>query len=137
MNDCVFCKIINNELPANKIYEDEKIIAFLDIDPINKGHALLVPKQHYSSTLETPDQVVCNLAIMAKKIAKAIMRATGAHACNIGINNGKESGQVVFHTHWHIMPRFENDGYELWKGKDTTYVDGEAAQVAAKIKNNL
>lgn len=137
MTDCIFCKIIKGELPATKVYEDEKILAFLDIAPINKGHTLIIPKEHYKSTLETPDELIKNIAVTAKKIAKAIMDATGAHACNIGINNGAESGQVVFHTHWHIMPRFANDGYELWKGHDTEYKEDEIKEVAEKIKNYL
>jgi len=135
--DCIFCKIIKGELPSYKIYEDDKILAFLDINPINKGHALVVPKEHYENTLETPDELLAHMAVVVKKISKAVMATTGAQACNIGINNGAESGQIVFHTHWHIMPRFKDDGYELWKGKDSAYVEGEANKIAKKIKQNL
>ncbi|MFA5318200.1 MAG: HIT family protein [Patescibacteria group bacterium] len=135
--DCIFCKIIKGELPSYKIYEDDKVLVFLDINPINKGHALVVPKEHYESILETPDDLVQHIAVAVKKISKAVMGATGAHACNIGINNGAESGQIVFHTHWHIMPRFKGDGYELWKGKDSAYMAGEAEDTAERIKNAL
>jgi len=134
-NTCIFCKIIAGELPSYKIYEDDKIMAFLDIAPVNKGHALVIPKEHYEDTLETPDELLKHMAVTIKKISKAIMKITGARACNIGMNNGAESGQVVFHTHWHIMPRFENDGYKLWQGKDAIYAAGEADRIANEIKN--
>ncbi|PIR93008.1 HIT family protein [Candidatus Falkowbacteria bacterium CG10_big_fil_rev_8_21_14_0_10_43_10] len=137
MADCVFCKIIKGELPSYKVYEDDLIMAFLDINPINKGHTLVVPKEHYKSTLETPDDLVKHLAVITNKISRAVLKATGARACNIGINNGAESGQIIFHTHWHIMPRFAGDGYELWKGKDTTYGEGEIESVAKKIADNI
>jgi len=137
MSNCIFCKIIKGELPSYKVYEDHKIIAFLDIAPINRGHVLVIPKEHYEDTLETPDELLQTMALVVKKISKAVMIATGAHACNIGINNGAESGQIIFHTHWHIMPRFKGDGYELWKGHDTEYKDNEASEVAEKIKHNL
>jgi histidine triad (HIT) family protein len=135
--DCIFCKIVAGELPSYKVYEDGNVLAFLDIAPINKGHVLVIPKKHYETTLETPDELVTHLALTVKKIAAAVMHATGAHAVNIGINNGAESGQVVFHTHWHIMPRFSGDGYELWKGKDTAYGEGEANIIAQKIAEKL
>ena len=135
--DCIFCQIIRGELPSYKIYEDDKIVAFLDIAPVNKGHALVVPKEHRENIVETPDELLRHIVVTAKRLSKAIMNATDAPACNIGINNGRESGQVVFHTHWHIMPRFAGDGYELWKGKDTTYAAGEAAGLAEKIKHSL
>src|SRR3989338_7378870 len=134
--DCIFCQIIRGELPSYKIYEDDKIVAFLDIAPVNKGHTLIVPKEHYENTLETPDELLQHIVVTAKKLSQTIMEVTGAPAYNIGINNGRESGQVVFHTHWHIMPRFAGDGYELWKGKDATYGAGEAAGLAEKIKHS-
>lgn len=137
MEDCIFCKIIKGELPSRKIYEDDIVIAFLDINPINKGHTLVIPKEHYHSTLETPDEILKHIAVVVKKITLAIMKATDSHGCNIAINNGEVSGQIIFHTHWHIMPRFENDGYELWKGTDTTYEKGEEDVLTEKIKEEL
>jgi len=139
-NECIFCKIIKGELPSYKVYEDNKILAFLDINPINKGHVLVLPKEHYEDTLKTPDELLSSMAVIVKKISKAVMSATGARACNIGINNGAESGQIIFHTHWHIIPRFADDGYELWQGKDSVYKDREAEKIKEKIitfsKNN-
>ncbi len=135
--ECIFCKIIKGEIPSYKVYEDDKIIAFLDINPTNKGHTLVAPKEHYENTLETSDKLVAHLAVVSKIISKAVIRATGTHACNIGINNGAESGQIIFHTHWHIIPRFANDGYQLWQGKDVIYAEGEAQEIAEKIKRKI
>ena len=135
--DCVFCKIVAGELPSYKIYEDDLVLAFLDINPINIGHTLIIPKKHYHSTLETPDELIKHIAVIVKRLAQAIVIATEADGCNIGINNGEASGQIVFHTHWHIMPRFKNDGYQLWQGDDTTYNHGEADDIAEKIKVEL
>jgi len=137
MSDCLFCKIVKGEIPCYKVYEDDKILAFLDINPINIGHTLIIPKEHYKSTLETPDELIKHIAAATKKIAKAVLEVTEAKGCNIGINNGEVSGQIIFHTHWHIMPRFPNDGHELWKGKDTMYKNGEAEELAGKIKNEI
>jgi len=137
MSDCIFCKIVKGEIPCNKVYEDDKILAFLDINPINKGHTLIIPKEHYESTLETPDELIKHIAVAVKRIAKAVLEATGAKGCNIGINNGEVSGQLIFHTHWHIMPRFPGDGHELWKGNDTAYAKGEVEKMAKNIKDKI
>ena len=135
MSDCLFCKIVRGKIPSYKVYEDDKVLAFLDINPINIGHTLVIPKEHFESTLETPDELIKHIAVVTKKIAIAVLAATGAKGCNIGINNGEVSGQDIFHTHWHIMPRFPNDGHELWQGKDTMYKEGEAEKLAEEIKN--
>lgn len=134
-NDCIFCKIISGEIPSYKVYEDDKVLAFLDINPINPGHTLLIPKEHYENTLETPDELLQHMLATVKKITPAILQAVGVEAWNLGVNSGKESGQIVFHTHWHIMPRFESDGHQHWHGKP--YQEGEAEEVTKKIKNNI
>ena len=114
--ECIFCKIVSGEIPAAKVYEDGEMLAFLDHNPINPGHTLLIPKEHYDNLAETPPEVAANLMRAVPDLAKAIMKAVGAPAFNLGVNNGKEAHQVVFHTHLHIMPRHEGDGYEHWKG---------------------
>lgn len=114
---CVFCKIAAGVLPSHKIYETETVMAFLDINPINPGHAMIIPKEHYKDLLDAPEEVVALIAKTARKIAPAILKAVGAEDFNLGVNNGPDAGQAVFHSHWHIMPRFPGDGYEPWKGK--------------------
>jgi len=135
MSDCIFCKIVAGEISAIKIYEDEKILAFLDINPVDPGHTLVVPKKHYENFSETPNEFLSAMMPVIDKISKAAMKATGAEGFNLALNNGKAAGQVVFHTHFHIMPRFPGDGHELWKGKP--YAEGEMEEIADKIKENL
>jgi histidine triad (HIT) family protein len=131
MNDCIFCKIIKGEIPANKIYEDENSLAFLDITPTNPGHILLIPKKHYENLYDLPNETLKQLAPIIKKIAIAAKKGVQAEGINIGMNNEKSAGQLVPHAHFHIIPRFSNDGHRLWKGK--SYPEGQAEKIAEKI----
>ncbi len=83
--DCVFCKIINGELPSDKIYEDDKFLAFLDISPVNKGHTLIIPKEHYENLIATPDELARELLVIAKKVAIAVKEETNADGINFGV----------------------------------------------------
>ena len=120
MNDCLFCKIIKKEIPADFVYENDKIVAFLDIHPCNKGHTLVVPKEHHADLLETPDDVLGDILCRTKKIAPAIMKAVNAEGFNSIFNTKPAAGQVVFHTHMHIIPRYKDDGLKHWPEKPTT-----------------
>ncbi len=133
--DCIFCKIITGELPATKVYEDNDCLAFLDIYPVNPGHTLLIPKQHYDDLLSTPSEVVGKLYQAAQKVARGVMVGVGADAFNLGLNNGRAAGQVVFHTHIHIIPRLSADGLALWKQNE--YKEGQMAEVGKKISQAL
>ena len=135
MKDCIFCKIIAEEIPSSKVYEDPKILAFLDIKPVNPGHTLIIPKEHFESIHDTPDELVAKMSVIAKKVAGSIQKNLGAEGVNIGMNNGKAAGQVVFHAHIHVMPRYSTDSYKLWLGKE--YKNGEREAVAEKIKNGF
>lgn len=134
--NCLFCKIIAGEIPSEKVYEDEHSFAFLDIKPINPGHALLVPKKHFANLYEMPDEILAGLAPTIKKLGVAIKKAVSADGINIGMNNDSAAGQLVFHAHIHIIPRFKNDGYEHWHGRPYKN-NTEIAEVANKIKSNL
>lgn len=132
---CLFCKIVRKEIPANIIYENDQVLAFLDIRPVNPGHTLVIPKEHYEHCLETLDDILAEIMKTVKKITPAILRAVGAEAFNLGTNCGRVAGQVVFHTHFHIMPRFPEDGHHLFHGRE---VDHEELQkVAQKIKASI
>lgn len=135
MNNCIFCKIIAGELPATKIYEDADVFGFLDIKPVNPGHTLVIPKKHFENIHDTPDDVCAKAMIAAKKIAGAIQKNLGAEGVNIGMNNGHTAGQLVFHAHIHVMPRYGKDSFKLWAGKE--YKTGERELVAEKIRLNL
>jgi len=133
--DCIFCKIIKGEIPTQtKIYEDKNTFVFLSNGPLNFGHALVIPYHHYESVLELPDEVFCQMAPILKKTALAVKAATEADGFNITINNGKASGQAIFHAHFHVIPRYHNDGYKSWEN-DKKYKAGEDKAMAEKIKS--
>lgn len=134
--DCLFCKIITGEIPSEKVYEDERSFAFLDIKPINPGHTLLVPKKHFANIYETPDDVLVGLAPTVKKLSIAVKKAVKADGVIVSMNNEPAAGQVIFHAHIHIVPRFKNDGYEHWHGKPYEN-NTEMAGVVSEIKSNL
>lgn len=134
MESCIFCKIIKGELPCTKVYEDADVFAFLDIKPVNPGHTLVIPKKHYENIHDMPDELVGKVAIAAKKIADAILKI-GAKGINIGMNNGAHAGQIVFHAHIHVMPRYGKDKFSLWVGKE--YDRNEREEVAQRIRQAL
>ncbi|MDO8594052.1 MAG: HIT family protein [bacterium] len=134
MESCIFCKIIEGEIPCTKVYEDAETFAFLDIKPVNPGHTLVIPKKHFVNIHDMPDELFGKVAIGAKKVADALLKI-GVKGVNIGMNNGKDAGQMVFHAHMHVMPRYGNDKFSLWVGKE--YDGNERELVADKIKAKL
>jgi histidine triad (HIT) family protein len=133
MNDCIFCKIISGEIPAAKIYEDEQALAFLDVNPNNHGHTLVVPKEHAKNILDITEDSLSSMMPAVKKVSRAVFEGMGAAGLNITMNNERPAGQVVFHLHIHIIPRFVDDGLRVWTRK-TPYKEGEMEQVAEKIR---
>jgi len=130
-NDCVFCKIIAGRIPSSKVYEDDSIIAFLDIAPVNPGHTLIVPKVHYPDFLSTPPKLATQMLAVLWRIVPAVLKVTKAPAFNVGINNGRAAGQLVDHVHFHLMPRHKGDGLKSWK--NGSYAPGEAFRLAQQI----
>ena len=116
--NCIFCQIINGDLPCYKVYEDNETLAFLDISPVNPGHCLVIPKSHFVNVFSAPAEDWCRLALTTQKIALAVKHACDADGINIHINNEEAAGQKVFHSHVHIIPRFSNDNLTLWEGKN-------------------
>ncbi len=106
---CLFCKIINQEIPASILYEDETTLAILDIAQATKGHTLILPKAHYPSLLEIPEDLANQMLTTAVKVSKLLMVALQAEGCNILTNINEVAGQTVFHAHIHILPRYKND----------------------------
>ena len=130
--DCVFCKIISGELPSNKIYENSEVLVFLDISPINLGHSLVVPKKHFDNIYETPAEILAHMITAAKIGSMAIKSKMKAEGINVTMNNDSVAGQIIFHSHMHIIPRFQNDGLGMWKSK-IQYKEGEGREVAERI----
>ena len=110
-NDCVFCKIVAKEIPAHILFEDEKTLAFLDINPMNSGHALIIPKTHASDVFEIAHEDWLAVMSTVHTLARAIERTLSPAGINIVMNNRSAAGQVVFHAHVHIVPRKVQDGH--------------------------
>lgn len=132
MNDCLFCKIVAGEIPSYKVYEDENFLAFLDINPINQGHVLVIPKEHSKNMLEMEDKLAGELMILIKKLAQHIKKKLNADGINIMSNIDAQAGQIIFHTHFHIIPRFKNDGFKHWNG--VKYEENEALKIQEILK---
>lgn len=113
MNNCIFCKIINKEIPSNVVYEDEDFLAFLDIAKSTNGHTILIPKKHSKNILECDDDLLAKMIVVAKRIAQKFIDKLGAEGCNILTNCNEVAGQTCFHFHIHIIPRYnDQDGFE-------------------------
>ncbi len=135
MKDCLFCKIVEGSIPSNKVYETDAVLAFLDITPVNEGHTLVIPKEHYENIFEIPDDLLSSIAIEIKNVAKAVQKATNAGGINLAMNNREAAGQIVPHAHFHIIPRYLADGQKLMHGKK--YAPGRIEAVAEKIKSEI
>ena len=116
MENCIFCKIAAGEIPSNTIYEDDSFRVILDLGPATKGHALVLPKQHYADLFEIPEDVLADAAKVAKKVAGTMKEKLRCDGLNLVQNNGETAGQTVMHFHLHIIPRYKDDGQHiLWK----------------------
>ena len=115
-DNCIFCKIAAGEIPSKTLYEDEKFRVILDLGPATRGHALVIPKEHYADLYEIPEETAGEAMKVAKKMAAVMTEKLKADGFNIVQNNGEVSGQSVFHFHIHLIPRYENDGQTInWK----------------------
>lgn len=132
VKNCIFCKIIKNEIPSVKVYEDNETLAFLDISPNTRGHILIIPKTHYENIYGLPVETWCHMNITAQKIAITLKTALSADGINIVMNNESAAHQLVFHAHIHVIPRY-ND----FEDKKYTYIAGEMEEVAEEIKKVL
>ena len=136
MTDSIFTKIINRELPAEVVYEDEFVIAFLDIAPIHKGHTLVVPKKQFVNIFDGDSESLVQMMRVAQKLGLAIKESLVADGINLSMNNGEAAGQEVPHAHLHIIPRFDGDN-SFQKPLHKKYKEGEMEKVATKIKSVL
>jgi histidine triad (HIT) family protein len=136
MDGCVFCKMVAGEIATAKVYEDEAVLAFLDIGPISDGHTLVIPKQHCRRIDECDPQVLSAVAARLGRIAGAVVAAMGADGCNVLVNDGPAAGQVVEHLHVHIIPRRAGDrvlaGWPSYK-----YKKGQIEEISARIRGKL
>lgn len=114
--NCIFCKIANGEIPSRTIYEDEQFRVFLDLSPAAKGHALIVPKEHYANLYELPEDLAADAMRLAKKEMALMTQKLSCDGFQLVQNNGEPAGQTVFHFHLHLIPRYRTDGQKIaWK----------------------
>ena len=140
MSSCIFCKIIAGEIPAAKIYEDDLVLAFLDIGPINFGHTLVIPKEHHESSSTIPEETAGRMFHVGSRIGIALKRKFEYDAFNLHLADGTAAGQVVMHAHLHVVPRGVEDGFR-WNWRQLSYKEGEiqafAEELSAKVAADL
>jgi histidine triad (HIT) family protein len=133
---CVFCKIVRGEIPSSVVLETDDAVAFLDINPVNKGHVLLVPRAHHANLAELPDDLAASAGSLLPRLCRAVVAASGADGFNVIINNGRVAGQTVDHGHWHVIPRFHGDPVN-WPWPHSQYVGDELGQMQFRIERAL
>ncbi|NGP43912.1 HIT family protein [Bacillaceae bacterium SIJ1] len=138
-DQCIFCKIIQGDLPAAKVYEDENVFAFLDLSQVTKGHTLVIPKSHHKDIYELPKDEAAQLFSVVPTIASGIEKSFSPIGLNILNNNGESAGQSVFHYHLHLIPRYgKGDGFgAIWKSSESQYTQNDLATIAKTIKEAL
>ena len=129
---CIFCKIANGEIPSATVFEDEDFRVILDLGPASKGHALILPKDHYANLFELPEECAGEVMKLAQKMAVKMKEKLGCEGFNLVQNNGELAGQTVFHFHMHLIPRYREDGQKIgWKPQEVS------AEELEEIKNQI
>lgn len=133
-DDCIFCKIAAGDIPSATLYEDDDFRVILDIEPASKGHALILPKEHYANLYELDDELAAKALVLAKKMITKLTDVLGCEGYNVLQNNGTAAGQTVFHFHMHLVPRYKDDNVKIgWKmGKLTDDVKAEILKAMEK-----
>jgi len=134
--DCLFCKIVHGEIPSALILETDAAMAFLDINPVNYGHTLLVPRAHHAHLSDLADAVAAEAGSLLPRLCRAITAATGADGLNVIVNSGRAAGQTIDHCHWHIIPRFHDDAVN-WPWPHRDYAGDELNQMRFRIEREL
>lgn len=133
---CLFCRMVAGHIPVTKIFEDDVVLAFLDIGPLSDGHTLVIPKQHFDKLHDCPAELLGQVCSRLGKIAGAVTAAMQSDGYNLLCNNGRAAGQLVEHLHFHIIPRNAGDGvFHRWPSYK--YPEGKAETIAVKIRENL
>ncbi|WP_409304555.1 HIT family protein [Peribacillus sp. SCS-155] len=139
MSDCIFCKIVEGSIPASKVFENDHVLAFLDISQVTKGHTLVIPKIHKENIYELTPEIAKNLFEAVPEISRAIKQEFKPVGLNILNNNGEAAGQSVFHYHMHLIPRHgEGDGFgAVWKTHTSEYTPDDLQQIASSISKHI
>jgi histidine triad (HIT) family protein len=132
----VFCKIVVGQIPSARVLETDMAVAFLDINPLNPGHCLIVPRAHHTQLSDLPDELAAHVGSLLPRLCRAVREATTAQGLNVIVNNGAAAGQVVNHCHWHIIPRFTGDPIR-WPWRQGKYSGDELDQMKSRIERAL
>ena len=133
---CIFCKIVQKQAPSSIIYEDDYVMAFLDIRPVNEGHTLIIPKEHYADIFDTPSELLGKVHQVTKKVAVAVKQAVNVDGISIIQQNGRAANQDIFHLHVHVIPRYTGEWVKPFHELQTT-TQSQLDQIALKIKQHL
>lgn len=138
-DDCIFCKIVAGDIPSAKVYEDDDVLAFLDLSQVTKGHTLVIPKNHEENIYELSEETAQKLFKVIPKISNAIKTAYNPIGLNMLNNNGEAAGQSVFHYHLHLLPRYgKGDGFgAVWHDHSSEYSNDDLQTISQMIKSNL
>ncbi|MFZ3070730.1 MAG: HIT family protein [Anaerolineaceae bacterium] len=117
MDDCLFCKIVNNEIKCWKVFENQHVLAFLDLDPVNEYHTLVIPKKHYQDIFDVPEEILQEVILAVKQICMLYQEKLGISNIQLFNNSGQEAQQSIFHLHFHIIPRSYADGHNVYLEK--------------------
>ncbi|SFB95670.1 histidine triad (HIT) family protein [Bacillus sp. OV322] len=139
MSDCIFCRIVQGDIPSTKVFENEHVLAFLDISQVTKGHTLVIPKIHKENIYELTPEIASRLFESVPQIAKAINQELKPIGLNVLNNNGEAAGQSVFHYHMHLIPRYgEGDGFgAVWKTHTSEYTSEDLNDIASSIAQHI
>ena len=116
--DCIFCQIVAGNIPSTKVYEDDRFLCFMDINPLTRGHALLIPKTHHENLAAMPDGLLADLFILARNLAGPLLKGLDAKGLNLIQSNGRAANQIIDHFHLHLVPRYRSEiGRASWRGR--------------------
>jgi len=135
MRDCIFCRIAAGETPAVRVLETPGVLAFLDMAPVNYGHTLVIPKAHHENLLDLPEALWTEMGQVCRRVAQALQAGLSAQGFNIGMNNLEAAGQVVFHAHLHVIPRYHTDGLRLFPQE--IYKPGDREKTGEQLRRAL
>ena len=133
---CVFCKVVRGEIPSARVLETPDAVVFLDINPLNPGHTLLVPRAHHANLTDLPEETAAHAGSLLPRLCRAVKAATGAPGLNVVINNGSVAGQTIDHCHWHIIPRFADDPIR-WPWPQGKYSGDELNRMRSNIEREI
>ena len=132
--DCIFCKLANGVFPTNFIYEDEDFKVILDANPATKGHSLILPKKHFKNILDADEEILKKALPLAKKLSNKLIEVLKCDGVNVLQNNNKAAGQVVFHLHVHLIPRYKDEKEHMLSWKPNKFSDEEMKSIAENLK---